>query len=211
MNQLQRNISFCAIAAILAGCSTWGGGAGNTASSTAAPAASSKAEANKKTVIQEWTFADGDTQGWRMGWSSSEETAITDMDVEAPLGLKLTLNYEAKGWGDSNLKLAWTEPQAPVALSMRILIPAELGKPKGPLQVGCAMNEPWSEAKHWPDLKVTEHVTIGKKEYLAQNVTCRLGSSSAQHKALILRFGGERVRFKGNVYIQNIRALSSLD
>jgi len=131
----------------------------------------------KKNVLAEWSFADDDAGGWSLGWNSSEDTAVTDLEVAKGLGLKLTLNYQGSGWGDGNIKLAWTTQQVPAALNLRLLVPASSSKPKGPMQLGCAMNMPWTEAKSWTDLKLPERITIAGTEYLAQTVTCRLGTS----------------------------------
>jgi hypothetical protein len=46
------------------------------------------------------------------------------------------------------------------------------------MQLGCAMNMPWTEAKSWTALKLGERVTIAGKDYLAQTVSCRLGTSA---------------------------------
>jgi hypothetical protein len=60
-------------------------------------------------------------------------------------------------------------------------------------------------------LKFPERVSVDGVEFLAQSVTCRLGTSpkGTPPKELILRFGGDRVRYKsGLLFIQQIRAVS---
>lgn len=161
--------------------------------------------------LANWDFASsGETSGWRMGWNKSEEAAITDFDAEPKLGLKLTMDFHASAWGDANIKTAWTDAIAPVALRVKILIPVSSGRPKGPMQMGCAMNMPWTEAKHWPTLKGGDTVVIDGIEYLLQTVTCRLGTSSISRVPgeLVVRFGGDRIRYKGPMYIQRIQALA---
>jgi hypothetical protein len=72
------------------------------------------------------------------------------------------------------------------------------------------MNNPtWVEAGQWIDLKFPEVVTISGVEYRMQSVTCELGTSLAGQvpRDLVLRFGGNAVRYKGVLYIQQIRAL----
>lgn len=160
-------------------------------------------------ALREWTFADGSTGGWRLGWNSSEDTAATEMSVEPGLGLKVTVNFQSKDWGDANLKVQWPEEPLPQAINLRVLVPAANGRPRGPMQIGCALNSPWSETKHWPDLRLPEQITIAGKPYLAQTVTCRIGSATGSPKDLILRLGGNRVRYQGPLYLQQIRALRS--
>lgn len=193
------------LAAFATGCGTVGGAA-NPSAPTGSP---STVSSPKQAAIAEWNFADGETGGWRMGWNKTEETAITDFDAEPKLGLKLTMDFHSAEWGDANIKLAWTEEVAPAAVSVRILIPASIGRPKGPMQIGCAMNMPWTEAKSWPEVKPKEEVTIDGVAYLAQTLTCRLGTSDKPPvpRELVVRFGGEKVRYKGPLYVQQIRAL----
>ena len=160
----------------------------------------------------EWNFTDGDDGGWRNGWSKTPDTSIdSEFDVLNGLGLQLTFDFHESQWGDSNIKAPWpVGQQAPGAVNLRILAPVSGGKPKGPMQLGCAMNVPtWTEAGQWIDLKFPETVTISGVEYRAQSVTCELGTSLSAPVPhdLVLRFGGDAVRYKGVLYIQQIRGL----
>lgn len=162
--------------------------------------------------LVEWNFQNGDDGGWRNGWSKTPETSIdSEFDVVNGLGLRMTFDFHGTEWGDSNITAPWSVDQAPAAVSVRILAPVSGGKPKGPMQLGCAMNIPtWVETKAWwSDMKFPETVTINGVEYRAQTVTCDLGTSlSAQvPKQMVLRFGGYAVNYKGVLYIQQIRAL----
>jgi hypothetical protein len=169
-------------------------------------------EAGRQSLF-EWNFTDGDDGGWCCGWSKTNDTSISpDFDVLNGLGLQLTFDFHESQWGDSNIKAPWTvRQQAPGAVNLRILVPVSGGKPKGgTMQLGCAMNTPaWTEAGQWTDLKFPETVTISGVEYRAQSVTCELGTSLSAPvpRDLVLRFGGDAVRFKGVLYIQQIRAL----
>lgn len=205
---------FLAAAAGFTGCTTTTRSKAPAAAPAAAPVAAAPAPqaaepqaAAQPVALQEWNFADGSTGGWRLGWNSSEDTAATEMSVEPELGLKVTVNFQSKVWGDANLKVQWPSEPLPQAISVRVLVPAANGKPRGPMQMGCAMNSPWSETKHWPELRLPEQVTVAGKPYLAQTVTCRIGTASGSPKDLILRLGGDRVRYQGPLYFQQIRAL----
>ncbi len=169
-------------------------------------------EAGRQSLF-EWNFTNGDDGGWCCGWSKTNDTTISpDFEVVNGLGLQLTFDFHESQWGDSNFKAPWTvRQQAPGAVDLRILAPVSGGKPKGgPMQLSCAMNVPtWTEAGKWIDLKFPETVTISGVEYRAQSVTCELGTSLSAPVPhdLVLRFGGDAVRYKGVLYIQQIRAL----
>jgi hypothetical protein len=173
--------------------------------------ASAADEAGRHQSMVEWNFTNGDDGGWRYGWSKTGDTSISpDFDVINGLGLQLTFDFHESQWGDSNIKTLWTVGQAPGAVNLRILAPVAGGKPKGPMQLGCAMNSPaWVESGQWIDLKFPEAVTISGVEYRAQTVTCELGTSlnAPLSRDLVIRFGGDAVRYKGVLYIQQIRAL----
>jgi len=212
--RLARLLAVLAIATPLVACVISplpAGGANATSIPAAAPAtavSASTAQPPNANVLRSWAFTAGDADGWALGWSSTEDMALTEIGAVDKLGLKLTASLQGKGWGDANIKSKWIEDKAPANVELRILVPVADGKPKGPLSVGCAMTDPWAEAKHWTDLKLLDRVTVDGKEYLAQNVVCRLGESSAQHKAIVLRFGGSNVRFKGSIYVQTVRAVA---
>lgn len=162
--------------------------------------------------LAEWNFQNGDDGGWRNGWSKTPETSIdSEFDVVSGLGLKMEFDFHSSEWGDSNITAPWPVDQSPAALSVRLLVPASGGKPKGPMQLGCAMNIPtWIETKAWwTDMKFPETVTINGVEYRAQTVTCDLGTSLSIQvpKQMVLRFGGYAVNYKGVIYVQQIRAL----
>ena len=173
--------------------------------------ASAADEAGRQQSLVEWNFTNGDDGGWRYGWSKTGDTSISpDFDVINGLGLQLTFDFHESQWGDSNIKALWTVGQSPGAVNLRILAPVAGGKPKGPMQLGCAMNSPaWVESGQWIDLKFPEAVTISGVEYRAQTVTCELGTSlnAPLSRDLVIRFGGDAVRYKGVLYIQQIRAL----
>lgn len=155
-----------------------------------------------------WDFTNGDANGWRMGWNKTDETAITDFGVTRELGLALTLDFNSPDFGDANIVLSWSEPAIPASVSARILVPVANGKPRGPLKLGCAMSDPWIEDQDWPSLTLEERKTIGGVEYMAQTVTCQLGTKANGRTAaeLVLRLGGENTLYKGPLYIQEIRA-----
>lgn len=155
----------------------------------------------------DFTKADADTDGWVMGWNKTPELAISDVDVEAGVGLKLVLKADNGSWGDANIKLANVTAPFPAAVSLRLMQPASAGRARG-LQIGCALNSPWSEAKVWVDFKPTEKVTVQGAEYSVQTIVCPLGASDPKQTEVVLRFGGDRVRYQGALYIQSIRLLA---
>lgn len=168
-------------------------------------------EADEQSLVV-WNFQNGDDGGWRNGWSKTPDTAIdSEFDVVNGLGLKMTLDFHESQWGDSNITAPWIVDQAPAAVSVRVLVPASGGKPKGPMQLGCAMNIPtWVETKAWwSDMRFPDQVTINGEEYRVQTVTCDFGTSLSAPvpKQMVLRFGGYDVKYKGVLYIQQIRAL----
>lgn len=179
------------------------------AQAPAAPTApAGDVEAN---VLATWDFAStGEVSVWRMGWNKTEDGAITDFDIDPKLGLKLTMDFHGSAWGDANIKAAWGDAAVPAAVRVTLMVPVAAGRPKGQMQMGCAMNVPWTEAKHWPSLKFGESVTIDGAEYYRQTVTCRLGTSGLVRapSELVLRFGGDRIRFRGPMYIQQVQALA---
>lgn len=166
--------------------------------------------------VMEWNFADGDLGGWKNGWNKTAYTSVDEMDVIEGLGMRLKVNFQEPEWGDSNIHVPWTTWWTPVAIKLRLLVPVRPGKPRGPMQLFCAMNNPWVEdqAKIWVDMNFPERVMVDGVEFLAQNVTCPLGTTAKgpTHKWLVLRFGGYHVRYKnGLIFIQQIRAVSSTE
>jgi len=157
-------------------------------------------------LLRSWRFdaPDADEGGWTRAWNSSEDNVITSAWVEPGVGLQVSLVFANRAWGDANLRLGWGEAVAPTHVLLRLLVPAEAGRIKGPLMVGCAFNNPWSEEKHWSEVRPTERVTVLGKAYNAEDLTCRLGNTTRQHQDVVLRFGGERVRYKGAVYVQRM-------
>lgn len=163
-------------------------------------------------ALVEWNFLNGDDGGWRYGWNKTENTSIDpEFEVLNGLGLRMTFDFHESEWGDTNITVPWSVEQVPAAVSVRLLAPVSGGKPKGPMQLGCAMNIPtWVETKKWwTDLKFPELVVINGVEYRAQTVTCDLGTSLSApvSKQMVLRFGGYGVNYKGVLYMQQVRAL----
>lgn len=167
--------------------------------------------AEGKSEPWKWDFTKGETHEWRMGWNKDDDSQITEFGITRGLGLKLTLDFHSTEFGDGNIVLPWSRDTVPTTISARILVPVADGKPQGPLKIGCAMNQPWLEDSHWPSLTLNERATIDGVEFMAQTVTCRIGSSYA-HTAeeLVLRIGGQGTLFKGALYIQEIRASRKL-
>lgn len=158
-----------------------------------------------------WDFTKGETLEWRMGWNKDDDAQITDFSVVRGLGLKLTMDFHSTEFGDGNIVLPWSRNTVPTSISARFLVPVSDGKPLGPLKMGCAMNQPWLEDSHWPNLMFPERVTIDGVDYMAQTVTCRIGSSYARSaEELVLRIGGSGTLFRGAMYIQEIRASRKL-
>lgn len=176
--------------------------------SLAATPALRAAPADEPGTIRSFDFAatDADNDGWVMGWNKNDGLVIDDVDVEAGVGLKLSVKAATNGWGDANIKLANLTAPYPGAVSLRLMSPATAGRIKG-LQIGCALNSPWSEAKVWLDFKPSEKVTVKGTEYSVQTITCPLGTPDPKQTELILRFGGDRVRYQGPLFIQSIKLL----
>lgn len=173
----------------------------------AAPAVTA-APADEPGTIRSFDFAaaDADNDGWVMGWNKNEGLVIDDVDVEAGVGLKLSVKAATNGWGDANIKLPNLTAPYPGAVALRLMSPASAGRIKG-LQIGCALNSPWSEAKVWFDFKPSEKLVAKGTEYSVQTITCPLGSADPKQTELILRFGGDRVRYQGPLFIQSIKLL----
>lgn len=214
MNKL-RVASAVVVATLIAGCQTTPtttnsapAPAPTTAAQPAAPAPTSTV--SKNAVLQAFDFAkDPDAlEGWALGWNKNDKVVIDDMDVEAGVGMKLSFKANASGWGDANIKLTKLSAPYPGAVAVRLLVPASAGRIKG-LSMGCALNSPWSEAASWATFKGDESITVKGAEYKTQELICALGASDPKQTDLILRLGGERVRYSGNLYIQSVKLLKS--
>jgi hypothetical protein len=177
----------------------------------AALAPSAPAQAADPEVLRQFDFAaaDADTDGWAMGWNKNDALVIDDVDVEAGVGLKLSMKAAASSWSDANIKLSNLTAPYPSAVKLRVLVPASAGRIRS-LQFGCALNSPWSESKAWIDFKPTDKLSIKGTEYNVQDVLCKLGPSDPKQNELILRFGGDRVRYQGPLYLQKVQLLQGL-
>lgn len=210
------NLASVLAASLLAGCqvapvSTSTGTATEsmqTAATKPTPAATSTAA--KNAVLRSFDFAGAPDaiEGWVMGWNKNDKVVIEDLDVEAGVGMKLSLKANASGWGDANIKLTKISAPLPDAVSVRLMIPAAAGRVKG-LSIGCSKMSPWTEANSWTIFKGDETIVVKGVEYKTQELVCDLGSADPKQTELVLRFGGERIRYSGNLYIQSVKLLKS--